>query len=179
MPGFLKVLFRNLLEGPSTDPYPLGPTFTPNRLRGSVVIDPDLCMGCGICVHVCVAGAINITRHEDSHTITVWHNACCRCAACRQYCPVQAIGLNTEWHMAHAEKDKYNLVEQKTVQYEPCSVCGKPMRPVPAAILKKLYVHNDDIELEHVRTLCPACRQIEDARRSAGLPAAEEKKAVE
>ena len=34
MAGFLKVLFRNLLEGPSTDPFPLGETFTPARLRG-------------------------------------------------------------------------------------------------------------------------------------------------
>ena len=33
MAGFLKVLFRNLLEGPSTDPFPLGETFTPDRLR--------------------------------------------------------------------------------------------------------------------------------------------------
>ena len=42
MAGFLKVLFRNLLEGPSTDPFPLGETFTPERLRGKAVVDPDL-----------------------------------------------------------------------------------------------------------------------------------------
>lgn len=29
MAGFLKVLFRNLLEGPSTDLFPLGETFHP------------------------------------------------------------------------------------------------------------------------------------------------------
>ena len=34
MAGFLKILFRNLLQGPSTDPFPLGETFTPERLRG-------------------------------------------------------------------------------------------------------------------------------------------------
>ena len=45
MAGFLKVLFRNLLEGPSTDPFPLGATFTPDRLRGRAVVDHDLCMG--------------------------------------------------------------------------------------------------------------------------------------
>ena len=26
MAAFLKVLFRNLLDGPSTDPYPIAPT---------------------------------------------------------------------------------------------------------------------------------------------------------
>lgn len=45
MAGFLKVLFRNLLEGPSTDPFPLGETFTPARLRGRAKVDPTLCMG--------------------------------------------------------------------------------------------------------------------------------------
>lgn len=179
MAGFLKVLFRNLLQGPSTDPFPLVPeTFTPDRLRGKVVVDKDLCMGCGICSYVCVAGAINITKREDGHTITVWHNACCRCAACRQYCPMHAISLVPDWHMAHAQEDKYKLIEQQSIQYEPCSVCGKMMRPVPEAVLKKLYVNNTDIDLNHVRTMCPACRQLEDARRSAGL-ACEAKKAVE
>ena len=180
MAGFLKVLFRNLLQGPSTDPFPLVPeTFTPDRLRGKVVINQDLCMGCGICSYVCVAGAINIEKREDGHTITVWHNACCRCAACRQYCPMHAISLEPNWHSAHPEADKYKVIEQKSIAYEPCSVCGKMIRPVPVDTLKKLYVHNDDVDLDHVRSLCPSCRQLEDARRSAGLPAAAEKKAVE
>ncbi|MBQ7738133.1 MAG: hydrogenase [Desulfovibrionaceae bacterium] len=180
MAAFLKVLFRNLLEGPSTDPFPLAPTkMEPERLRGRVVVDEKLCMGCGICSHYCVAGAINIQHTDDGHTITIWHNACCRCAACRQYCPVGAISLIKDWHSAHEEADKYKVVEQKAIAYEPCSVCGKKIRPVPTQILKKLYVNNTDIDLEHVQHLCPACRQLEDARRSAGLPAAAEKAAVE
>lgn len=180
MAGFLKVLFRNLLEGPSTDPFPLVPeTFTPDRLRGRVVVDEDLCMGCGICKYVCVAGAINITKREDSHTITIWHNACCRCAACRQYCPMKAISLVPDWHSAHPQEEKYKVIEQKKIPYEPCAVCGKMMRPVPEALLKKLYVNNADVDLEHVRTICPACRQLEDARRSAGLPPVAPKEAVE
>lgn len=182
MAAFLKVLFRNLLNGPSTDPYPLAPTkFEPERLRGKVVIDETLCMGCGICVYSCVAGAINITRTEDGHTITVWHNTCCRCASCKQFCPMHAIDLVNDWHTAHEEADKYTQVEQKHIEYESCISCGKKIRPVPTSVLKQLYVNNNDIELEHVQHLCPACRQLEDARRSAGLPAAasSEQKAVE
>ena len=83
MAGFLKILFRNLLQGPSTDPFPLGETFTPERLRGRVKIDPNLCMGCGVCRHVCAAGAINIRQKPDNsgYTITVWQNSCCLCAS--------------------------------------------------------------------------------------------------
>lgn len=180
MAAFLKVLLRNLLEGPSTDPYPLAPTkIEPERLRGRVVVDADLCMGCGICRHYCVAGAINIEQTEAGHTITIWHNACCRCAACRQYCPMGAISLVNDWHTAHEERQKYTSVEQKAIAYEPCSCCGKKIRPMPAKVLEKLYVNNPDIDLEHVRHLCPSCRQLEDARRSAGLPAAAEQAQVE
>ena len=92
---------------------------------------------------------------------------------------MHAITLIPDWHVGHEQKDKYTQLEQKTVKYEPCSVCGKMMRPVPTHILKELYVHNEDVELEHVQHLCSACRQLEDARRSAGLPASEEKQAVE
>ena len=78
MAGFLKVLFRNLLEGPSTDPFPLGETFTPARLRGRAKVDPTLCMGCGVCRHVCAAGAINITHLPDGSGPfrRIWPSAC-------------------------------------------------------------------------------------------------------
>ena len=77
---FLKILWDNLKKGPVTDAFPFGETYTPDRLRGRVEIDPALCVGCGTCVHVCAAGAINISKFEDGSgfEITVWRNSCCR-----------------------------------------------------------------------------------------------------
>ncbi len=66
MAGFLKVLLNNLLEGPSTDPYPVGETFTPKRVRGRCIVDPELCVGCGMCRYACAAGAINIDKKPDT-----------------------------------------------------------------------------------------------------------------
>ncbi len=79
---FLKILWDNLKKGPVTDPFPFGETYTPERLRGRVEIDPELCLGCGTCVHVCAAGAINISKFADGSgfEITVWRNSCCLCA---------------------------------------------------------------------------------------------------
>lgn len=133
MAGFLKVLFRNLLEGPSTDPFPLGETFTPERLRGKAVVDPDLCMGCGICRHSCAAGAINISPLPDrkGFTITIWQNSCCLCASCRHYCPTGAMSITTDWHTAHPESEKFNRIEQQTVRYEPCAVAASLCAPCP------------------------------------------------
>jgi len=175
MAGFLKVLFRNLLEGPSTDPFPLGETFTPDRLRGKAVVDPDLCMGCGICRHSCAAGAINITPLPDrkGFTITIWQNSCCLCASCRHYCPTGAMSITTNWHTAHPESEKFNRIEQHTIHYEPCAGCGELMRPLPNKLAEKLYAYNDEIDRELTRRLCPKCRQLEDAKRNACvLPAA-------
>ena len=169
MAGFLKVLFRNLLEGPSTDPFPLGETFTPDRLRGRAVVDPELCMGCGICRHSCAAGAIHIGQKPDGSgfTITIWQNSCCLCASCRHYCPTGAMSISTDWHTAHVQAEKYNRLEQHTIKYEPCVACGALMRPIPKVLADKLYAWNTEIDPELTRKLCPKCRQIEDAKRNA------------
>ena len=169
MVGFLKILFKNVLSGPTTDPYPLGPTFIPPaRFRGKVKIDPELCMGCGICKHVCASGAISIGQRADQSgfDITVWHNSCCLCANCRVYCPVKAASLSNDWHNAHPQEQKFEWLERQFVPYVSCAVCGVKMRQLPPAVAKKLYApHGKDFDPEHVVRLCPKCRQVEDAKK--------------
>lgn len=169
MAGFLKILFRNLLDGPSTDPFPLGETVTPQRLRGRVHVDPELCMGCGMCRYSCMAGAIHIGHKPDGtgYTITIWHNSCCLCASCRHYCPTGAISLDNNWHSAHVEAEKFSRIEQQTITYEPCAHCGTLIRSLPLKIARRLYAHNREIDADTIRRLCPKCRQLEDAKRNA------------
>ena len=177
MAGFLKVLFRNLLEGPSTDPFPLGETFTPKRLRGRARVDPNLCMGCGICRHSCAAGAINISPLPDKsgYTITIWQDSCCLCASCRHYCPTGAMSITNDWHSAHLESERFKRIEQQVIKYEPCASCGALMRPLPAALAKRLYAYNTEIDPEEIRKLCPACRRLLDAKRMAEAKAETDK----
>ncbi len=167
MASFLKILLRNVLQGPSTDPFPAGETFTPPRLRGKVKLDPERCMGCRICYHTCSAGAINITQHQDGsgYDFTVWHNSCCLCANCRLYCPTKAITLTDNWHSAHEQTEKYTQVEQHFVPFVPCTTCGQPIRPLPADMAKRIYAHDPDVDPEIVRHLCPKCRLLEDAKK--------------
>lgn len=167
MASFLNVLFRNLLAGPSTDPFPAGPTFTPDRLRGKCVVDPDLCMGCGVCKNSCAAGAIDISPKEDKSgfRITIWRDSCCLCASCRHYCPTGAMSIVSDWHHVHEDKDKFEAIEQRTIDFEPCAHCGALIRPLPLKIAEKLYAGNKDIDPDRARRLCPKCRQLEDAAR--------------
>ena len=57
---FLKILWDNLKKGPVTDAFPFGETYTPDRLRGRVEIDPALCVGCGLCAKECPVGVIHV-----------------------------------------------------------------------------------------------------------------------
>lgn len=172
MAGIMKVLFRNLLEGPSTDPFPVGETFTPERLRGKAVIDPELCVGCGVCKNVCAGGAIDISPKEDKsgYTITIWRNSCCLCASCRHFCPTGAMSITNDWHHAHEASEKFDQLEQHTINFEPCAHCGTLIRPLPEKLAKKLYRSNTEVDPEKIRHLCPKCRQLEDARRIENIP---------
>lgn len=171
MAGFLKVLLRNLLDGPSTDPFPLGETFTPERLRGKCVVDPELCVGCGVCKNVCAAGAIDISPKLDKsgYTITIWRNSCCLCASCRHFCPTGAMSISNDWHSAHHEAEKFDCVEQHNIDYEPCSKCGTLIRPLPLKLAQKIYAHDPVLSPDVIRHLCPKCRQLQDAMHNEGL----------
>ncbi len=165
--GFLKILFRNVLDGPSTDPFPLGETFTPERFRGKVVVDKELCIGCGICVHTCTAGAIKIEKRADQsgYDFVVWHNSCCLCANCRHYCPTKAITLSNDWHNAHPQEEKYNWVEHKFIPYVPCKGCGAMIRPLSKETAERIYAGFNDLDIDRINSLCSRCRQLEEVKK--------------
>lgn len=162
---FLKILWDNLRKGPVTDPFPFGETYTPDRLRGRVEINPELCLGCGTCVHVCAAGAINISKFADGSgfEITVWRNSCCLCAQCRHYCPTKAISVTNNWHSAHRATEKYTQITRAKVKYDYCAVCGAKMRVLPQDVLNRVYAKHSEIDVDVVSHLCPNCRRIDVA----------------
>ena len=50
------------------------------------------------------------------------------------------------------------------------------MRPLPLERIKALYANDESLDPKLLRTLCPKCRQIEDAKRnSCKLPEAPRK----
>ncbi len=166
MATFLNTLLQNIISGPATDPFPFGETFSPKRVRGLIRIDRDLCLGCGMCRHVCAAGAINIQRNSLGWTITIWQDSCCLCRSCVTYCPMHAMSIDPNWHSAHVEEDKYKRIEQHTISYQPCARCGTPMRVMSLERAKELYAADPDIDPEEIRHLCRSCRQIRDAEQS-------------
>ncbi|QNB46012.1 4Fe-4S dicluster domain-containing protein [Thermanaerosceptrum fracticalcis] len=160
MSSFLKIAIRNLLKGPSTDPYPFGETFVPKGLRGKIKYNAKACVACRMCEHVCAGGAIQIREVADKSGLEfiLWHNTCAFCGLCEHYCPTKAIRLTEDYHTAHKQEDKYRYVEKGFIKYVNCAQCGTPMVPIASELLNVAYDQvNKDIE--KLRHLCPKCRQ--------------------
>ncbi|CCH50258.1 4Fe-4S dicluster domain-containing protein [Pseudodesulfovibrio piezophilus] len=164
---FLKILVSNLLKGPSTEPFPLGEAHTPTRFRGRAELDPNLCLTCGICRHVCAGGAIDLTESTSGNGVEfrLWHNTCTFCGLCEHYCPTKAIRMTQDWHLAHAQEEKYTCCETRFVEYPTCLECGERMLPT---LGKKLHTHAiGSVDAASIMQTCPTCRRKISARHQA------------
>ncbi len=168
---FLPVLFRNLRQGPATDPFPFGEASTPKTFRGRVRFDPQSCTGCQACAHVCAGGAIRFEEQPDGLEFTLWHNACVFCGLCVHYCLSKAIRQTDDWHLAHPQADKFAMVERATVAYRPCDGCGKPFLPASLRLMD-LAFGGSSPEIARLRYLCPECRRNGAFNEKPRLPQA-------
>lgn len=167
---FLKVLTQNICKGPATEAFPAAPAHTPERFRGRVTMNPELCVGCGICRHVCAGQAIRLEDTEKAedgskgYDFSIWHNSCALCGMCRHYCPTGAITLTADWHSAHRAEQKYEWAEHHFIPYLACAGCGAPIRMLPPDVATRIYT-STTLDPKDFLKLCPACRQLATARR--------------
>lgn len=160
--NFLKVLFRNLKQGPSTDPFPFGETFTPEALRGRIAFDASRCSVCRMCEHVCAGGAIRFEETPQGVEFILWHNTCTFCGLCEHYCVPKAIHLTNDWHLAHKQEDKYRMTEEGTMRFKQCVACSGAFLPASAALMNKVYPTPSAID-PAMSELCPDCRRARAA----------------
>jgi Formate hydrogenlyase subunit 6/NADH:ubiquinone oxidoreductase 23 kD subunit (chain I) len=159
MNSFLNIVLRNILKGPSTIKYPFGESPAPKGMRGKIKHNPEACMACHMCEHVCAGGAIRIQESEDKKGLdfVVWHNSCAFCGLCEHYCPTGAIHLTDDYHTAHLQQDKYEYVERSFVKYKPCISCGEPMVPLVPMLAEMVYGKQD--ECKGLVKMCEKCRR--------------------
>lgn len=156
--SFLKVLARNLIQGPSTDPFPFGETSTPKGYRGRVRFDASACVGCRMCEHVCAGGAIRFEESESELRFTLWHNTCTFCGLCQHYCQTKAIALTEDWHLSHRQSEKFAMVEQGTIPFVACLGCETLMIPVAKELMRLAYRETNQ-DIDRLARLCPDCRR--------------------
>lgn len=127
--------------------------------RGRLHFDASSCVDCRMCRHVCAAGAIRIEEKEQGVELILWHNSCVFCGLCSHYCPTGALSVTGDWRLAHRDADRFKLFAQGEVQYAPCAGCGKPLIPVAPELLHAAF-RRPTPEIEKLKNLCPACRQL-------------------
>jgi hydrogenase-4 component H len=159
--GILGVLWRNALNRARTrtvaDVVP-----TPVGFRGMIEHDASLCTGCRACAFVCAPKAISFdTRDGASIAWKFFAGQCSYCGLCVQYCPTHAITNRGKLPPVTGDASVLRVVHQ--LDSRPCSGCGRPVVPLPEAVLRELYAGEVTESVREQQTLCDACR-----RRSTG-----------
>lgn len=65
------------------------------KIRGAVVVDKELCKGCGLCIVACPAKVLghsgNVNGKGYDYVTMVNPDACIGCASCGTVCPDSVI----------------------------------------------------------------------------------------
>lgn len=100
--GLLKGLSITIkrLYGPNlTEYYPEVKPILPSRTRSSMVLEPEKCISCGLCVNACPNQVINLTSEKDEKNkkvLQTYHmnmGRCLLCGLCTEACPTKALKL--------------------------------------------------------------------------------------
>jgi formate hydrogenlyase subunit 6/NADH:ubiquinone oxidoreductase subunit I len=105
----LPELWRTLFSRPITVRYPYGPLELPSSFRGRIVIDPEVCRGCGMCVRDCPSAALALERESrDKFRLLHYHDRCCYCGQCEISCRLHAIKPSSEFVPPASSRDAFS-----------------------------------------------------------------------
>lgn len=90
---FAKTALGSLVKQPVTVCYPQEKLTAPERLRGHIVNDMDVCICCGMCARRCPAGALAVDRKGGTWSVDPY--ACVVCGECIESCPKRCLSMDT------------------------------------------------------------------------------------
>ena len=97
----LPKLWATLFEPPVTVEFPFKPLKLPPGFRGKVTMQPELCLGCGLCVRDCPTLALEIERSDKRNFRIRYKPAqCAYCGQCELSCHRGAIRLTNDFNPA-------------------------------------------------------------------------------
>ena len=106
----LPQLGRTLLSRRSTVRFPFGPLELPSYFRGRIVVDEELCLGCGACVRDCPGDGLKLERESrEAFRLVHYPDRCAYCGQCELNCRSGAIPQTNQYVSATLTREE--LVE--------------------------------------------------------------------
>ena len=129
----------------------------PDTYRGILSHDLKKCTACETCAYVCSPGAITFDRSgKEAVKWQYFAGQCTYCGRCIAFCPTGALQFEHSSAAASADLNSFRVVH--SIEYVPCSRCGKAMIALPASLLVKLYGDPIPADISAVRGMCEDCR---------------------
>ena len=108
-----KTVLQSVFKKPATLMYPVVEREWQERTRGSIDIEDEKCILCGICSKRCPADAINVDRKGG--TWEIHRMQCIQCGECVEACPKDCLSMNQKYTEPQTEKvvDVHNIEVSK------------------------------------------------------------------
>ncbi|WP_081676075.1 4Fe-4S dicluster domain-containing protein [Butyrivibrio sp. AC2005] len=100
--NFNTQVIKNLFSKPATRKYPFEPKNYPERTRGHVQNDMDVCVLCGLCSIKCPTHAITVDKAAKTWSIRPM--SCIQCRCCVDNCPKKCLSMDTHFTEPGSEK---------------------------------------------------------------------------
>lgn len=157
----LREAIRAVIKGPYTSRYPFKPHKPFERFRGRSEFHQDDCVGCGACVQVCPAKAIEMRDEGGKRILTVHWDLCIFCGQCQANCLTQkGIMLSNVFDISTTEK-RQDLKQEIEKELVLCQCCGEPIACFDQILwvarkLGSLCFSNASLMLFYLKNLNPA-----------------------
>jgi len=108
-PGkIIPLTLKQLVSKPSTVSYPAGTERQFPDIRGKVIHDAKLCVGCTACMRDCPSKAIDIVRiseTEKKFQAFIGTDTCTFCSQCVDGCPKSALQFTADFELATLSRE--------------------------------------------------------------------------
>lgn len=123
----VKELLSNLFAKPATVLYPFDRLEPPERFRGRLIWNDDLCIRCNMCVRDCPSEVLEFVEREDGaldakgkpkKDLVAKMYRCIFCGQCEWVCPKDAIRFERVFELAQADKHTLQMYTEHTAPAE-------------------------------------------------------------